>query len=138
MSDEELFRFYNDGSLVSLISATRGEGYGLPMVEAAACGLPVIATNWSGHKTFLQDKSWIPVDYDLITIPNERVDGRIFMQNAMWAMPKETAFKNALGEMLKKRLYYKKQSGKSAGQIQKRFSHSEISKLYNEFLEELG
>mgnify|MGYP001174665096 FL=1 len=138
MSDEELFKFYNDGSLVSLISATRGEGYGLPMVEAAACGLPVIATNWSGHKTFLQDKSWIPVDYDLITIPNERVDGRIFMQNSMWAMPKETAFKNALGEMLKKRLYYKKQSEKSADQIQKRFSHSAISKLYSEFLEELG
>ena len=27
----------------------RGEGWGRPHVEAMACGLPVIATNWSGN-----------------------------------------------------------------------------------------
>ncbi len=138
MTDEELFEFYNDSSLVSLITATRGEGYGLPMIEAASCGLPVVATNWSGHKTFLQENSWIPVDYDLITIPNERADDRIFMPNSMWAMPKEESFKKALKEMFKKRAYYRNQCQKSSEKIRKRFSHAAVSKLYDEFLEELG
>ena len=33
---------------------TRGEGYGLPYAESSLCGLPVIATNFSGHTMFLK------------------------------------------------------------------------------------
>jgi glycosyltransferase involved in cell wall biosynthesis len=32
---------------------TRGEGWGLPILEAMACGLPAIATDWSGQTEFL-------------------------------------------------------------------------------------
>ena len=44
---------YNNEKVHALVSITHGEGFGLPMLEAAACGLPVIATNWSGHLDFL-------------------------------------------------------------------------------------
>jgi glycosyltransferase involved in cell wall biosynthesis len=32
---------------------TRGEGWGMPILEAMACGLPAIATDWSGQAEFL-------------------------------------------------------------------------------------
>ena len=32
---------------------TRGEGWGMPALEAMACGLPVISTNWGGQTAFL-------------------------------------------------------------------------------------
>jgi glycosyltransferase involved in cell wall biosynthesis len=33
----------------AVVLATHGEGWGLPLVEGMAMGLPVIATNWSGN-----------------------------------------------------------------------------------------
>jgi len=41
---------------------TRGEGWGMPILEAMACGLPTIATNWSGPADFLTAATGYPLD----------------------------------------------------------------------------
>ena len=95
MSESEIAGLYKHPRVRALVSMTRGEGFGLPLLEAAASGLPVIATSWSAHTEFL-GKKYIPVDYQLIGIPQSRVDGRIFMQGAKWADPSESDFKRRI------------------------------------------
>jgi glycosyltransferase involved in cell wall biosynthesis len=49
----EMPRLYKACNAFVLVS--RGEGFGLPYLEAGACGLPVVATRHSGHMMFLND-----------------------------------------------------------------------------------
>ena len=43
---------------------SRGEGFGLPYLESAACGLPVIGSRYSGQTDFLDDSNSYLVDVD--------------------------------------------------------------------------
>ncbi|MEF3274047.1 MAG: glycosyltransferase [Chloroflexus sp.] len=40
---------------------TRGEGWGMPILEAMACGLPVIATDWGAQREFFNDQVGYPI-----------------------------------------------------------------------------
>jgi len=42
-------------SVDCFVTSTRGEGWGMPIIEAMACAKPVIATGWSAHTDFLTD-----------------------------------------------------------------------------------
>jgi len=49
----------------AFVLPTRGEGVGLPFLEAMASGLPVIATAWGGQMDFLNNKNAFLVNYQL-------------------------------------------------------------------------
>ena len=57
LTDEEMNSLYNHTKIKSMISFTKGEGFGLPLLEFTATGKPVIAPSWSGHVDFLKDYS---------------------------------------------------------------------------------
>jgi glycosyltransferase involved in cell wall biosynthesis len=57
LKDEEMNDLYNHPKVKAMVSITKGEGFGRPLLEFTMTGKPVIASNWSGHKDFL------PMDY---------------------------------------------------------------------------
>jgi hypothetical protein len=107
MSEEEMARLYRHKDIHAFITTTHGEGYGLPLFEAAQAGLPIIAPAWSGHVDFLTmpvkgKNKFIPmkVDYDLRHIQESAVWDKILVRDSMWCFPKEGSFKMKMRSMM--------------------------------------
>ena len=134
MSNKEVAGLYRRPDVKCMVSLTRGEGYGLPLLEASASGLPVIATNWSGHLDFMNQGKFIKIDYDLIPIDETRVDNRIFMKDSIWAEPSEKDFKRKLGKFRTKSELPKQWAKDLADSVRECFSQLEIGKKYDRIL----
>jgi hypothetical protein len=55
-TDEEMNSLYNHKKVKAMVSLTKGEGFGRPLLEFSLTNKPIISTNWSGHIDFLNEE----------------------------------------------------------------------------------
>jgi glycosyltransferase involved in cell wall biosynthesis len=59
------FEHYELGALYRsadcFVAVSRGEGWNMPLMEAMACGLPAIATDWGVHREYLHEGVGYPL-----------------------------------------------------------------------------
>lgn len=105
MSEEEIHNLYFHPQIKAIINFAHGEGFGLPLFEAAYCGLPVITVDYSGQKDFLyiennekRKKAFTNVPYDLKKIQPEVVWDGVLHSDSEWAYVKPLGSKSAMRE----------------------------------------
>lgn len=108
LSDDEMHSVYTHSKIKAIINFGHGEGFGLPMFEAAYCGLPVITTDYSGQKDFLymevdgkRKKAFTSIPYELKRIQQEAVWNGVLHPESEWAYVKPLGAKNAMRECYK-------------------------------------
>lgn len=131
MNDKEIAALYRHPQIKALVSLTRGEGFGLPTLEAAASGLPIIATNWSGHLEFLKHGKFVAVPYQLNEVHQSRIDNTIFVKGARWANVSEEEFKNRIGKFYDSNNIPKQWALDLQKKIKTTFCQDNICKLYD-------
>jgi glycosyltransferase involved in cell wall biosynthesis len=102
MSEEEMHSLYVHPKISAGLFLPHGEGFGLPIFEAAYSGLPVVATGWSGHLDFLVDEGgsehFYNVAFDANDIPESVVWEDVLIKEAKWAYPREASAKQRMRE----------------------------------------
>ena len=126
MSDAEIHSLYVHPKIKCLVSATHGEGFGLPLFEAAYSALPVVAPGWSGQCDFLytpyqgkdlkkkKSKKMQPyfseVDFTMGPVPQAAVWDGVLQADSMWCYPQEGSFKMKLRNVRKDHKKWKKKA----------------------------
>jgi hypothetical protein len=137
MSDAEVASLYRHPKIKALVTTTRGEGYGLPILEAAGSGLPVVATAWSGHTDFLSHGKYIEIDYKLNPIHHTRVDNKIFMNGTKWAQVSEEDFKRKISKFRSASAMPREWAASLKEKILEKYSIEVIKSMYNEVTREV-
>ena len=96
LSNKEMNDLYNHPKIKSMVSITKGEGFGRPLLEFTMTGKPVIASNWSGHKDFLSIEKSVMVGGKLTEVDESAIDNFI-IKGSKWF----TANYNEVAEVLK-------------------------------------
>ena len=96
LSNSEMNELYNHPKVKSMVSITKGEGFGRPLLEFTMTGKPVIASNWSGHKDFLPMDKAIMIGGKLTDVDDSAIDDFI-IKGSKWF----TANYNELIEVFK-------------------------------------
>jgi glycosyltransferase involved in cell wall biosynthesis len=120
LSSYDLARLYC--ACNAFVLPTRGEGWGRPLMEAMALGLPTVGSRWGGNLAFMNDDNSFLVPGDLATIDaNELVFDRYLGQR--WFAPDRAALANLLRVVADDGPEIRRRAQNAAVEIAERFSH---------------
>ena len=104
LTDGQMTTLYTHDKIKALINIAHGEGFGLPLFEAARHGLPIITTEWSGQVDFLNHdgKNYFePVDFTLQPVQAHAIWKGVIEKDSMWAYADQGSYKMALRKVRK-------------------------------------
>lgn len=95
LTTEDKHRFHKTGTC--FISAHRGEGWGLPQVEALLHNNPVISTSYGGVHNWLKGRHYKPIAYNLV--PIGATYNKYYEPDMLWAEADEESLRKHMRYM---------------------------------------
>lgn len=102
ISDEEMNNLYNNPKVKAMISFTKGEGFGRPLLEFSLTGKPIIASGWSGQIDFLNNVDSLLVGGKLNNVHDSAAQKDMIIKESQWFQADEKEASTALSTMYKK------------------------------------
>lgn len=139
LTEGNLAWLYQHPTLKGYINISHGEGWGLPLYEAALNEVPLITVPWSGQLDFICKTNKkgkavpyiIPVDFSLGPVQSAAVWDGVIQEDSMWAFARESSYKRALREAIEKQDHYRSRAKLLAKEIREKFQPAD---LYEKFV----
>ncbi len=148
LTEPEMTALLRHDKIKCMLSLAHGEGYGLPLFEAAYNGLPVISTDWGGQLDFLympetnkkgktKNKGMFgKVSYELRPVQKESVWQGVITPDSKWAYPSTQSAKTKMREVYKDYQLALNKAKKLKEYVEEEFEESKIlSKMVDSFFD---
>ena len=135
LEDEDINDLYNHPKVKAMVSFTKGEGFGRPLLEFTLSEKPVIASGWSGHTDFLDREASILVGGELKNIHSSAVVPNMLIADSQWFTPNDGQVGYALKEVFDNYKKYLTGAKKQASISKNNFSFDKMTERLTKILD---
>jgi len=138
-SDEEMNEIYNHSKIKAMISLTKGEGFGRPLLEFTLSKKPIICSGWSGQIDFLSPDFTVLIGGQLTPI-HPSTKNQFLLPESLWFTPDHGQVGNYLKDVFENYKNYTDKAKRQAFKSKNEFSwdkmKEKINELFNNFIPE--
>jgi len=136
LEDEDMNDLYNHSKVKAMVSFTKGEGFGRPLLEFSVVEKPIIASGWSGHIDFLDKDASIIVGGELKQIHQSAVVPNMLIADSQWFAPNDGQAGYALKEVFENYKKYLPLAKKQSNISKTKFSLDKMTETLSNILNE--
>ena len=136
LTDEEMNNLYNHKKVKAMISLTKGEGFGRPLLEFSLTKKPIITTNWSGHIDFLDSKFTTLLEGKLTKVHDSALVKNILLKEGSWFSVEPSQAVSYLKDVFDNYPKYKKQALLQYHKSKNHFSYGNMKQALEVIMEE--
>lgn len=133
LTDAEMNALYNHPKIKAMISFTKGEGFGRPLLEFTTTGKPVIASNWSGQTDFLSPEYSVLLSGTVNQVHRSAANEWIMPESSWFTVNYDVA-KQTMRDVVDNYDMYLTKSKKQKKLTEERFSLDKMTEKLTEIL----
>ena len=127
-SDYEMNELYNNPKVKGMVTTTKGEGFGRPLLEFSAIGKPIIASGWSGHLDFLNPQYVTLLPGSLENVHPSAANNWL-IQESQWFQVSGSHLRSSFKDVFKKYKSFSVKGKQQKHYVKTNFSWEEMYKL---------
>jgi len=137
LDDQDINYLYNHGKIKAMISLTKGEGFGRPLLEFSLSKKPIIVTAYSGHIDFLFMEYVSMVGGQVTQIHPSAVVENMLIPESGWFTPDIKQAEFFLRDVYEKYPKYQEKAKQQAHKSKTMFSFDEMKNLLSTYLDKV-
>ena len=133
LSEAQMKGLYEHDKVKCLVNIAHGEGFGLPLFEAARAGLPIATIPWSGQLDFLQwdgENLFNAIDCTLKPVSQEAVWDGVVQRDSQWAYADKDAYQACLKHVVENYEDCLEGASELQGKVLEHFNAERLYKLF--------
>ena len=137
LPQSELCTLYQSGHITHYLNTSHGEGFGLPLFDAAASGLVIVSHIWSGEADYLEGNNIALVPHSVEKVSPSAIWPGVINADASWAKISKKSFRSTLADSVQNYEFFKKKAKILSRKVKKKFTIEKQSFIFNQSIEDI-
>ena len=134
LSDKDINSLYNNDKVKAMISLTKGEGFGRPLLEFSFVNKPIMCSAWSGQADFLDPNFSLLIGGELKPIHQSAVVKNVLIPESSWFQADDAQVGKGYKDIVKNYKKYLTKAKRLGHKNRTEFSYGKMVEKIDEYL----